>query len=195
MQILSRSSLAIVGSLSLTILIAASPTTASAKEKKHKKNKHAEIVTQTGVAPVQTRVQRQIQVLRPSYQTNRSYYSAPRSSFSVTLGDGYRGRGYYYGPANSPYYYDSPGVSYYRSEALIPARYRYARSYDRGYESSYAASPFRVQQALARRGYYNGAIDGVLGDRSQVAIAHFQADNGMRQTGRVDGRLLAALGM
>src|SRR5262245_2426529 len=29
------------------------------------------------------------------------FYSRPRSSFVLTLGTGYAGRGYYYGPANS----------------------------------------------------------------------------------------------
>src|SRR6186997_3289790 len=51
-----------------------------------------------------------------------------------------------------------------------------------------------VQRALARRGYYHGAIDGVIGPGSRGAIRSFQAANGLAVTGEINGPLLHALG-
>jgi peptidoglycan hydrolase-like protein with peptidoglycan-binding domain len=50
-----------------------------------------------------------------------------------------------------------------------------------------------VQAELARRGYYRGSVDGVLGPESRDAIRSFQARNGLPVTGRIDGDLVRAL--
>lgn len=50
-----------------------------------------------------------------------------------------------------------------------------------------------VQIALARRGFYKGAIDGVIGDGSRRAIRNYQARRGWPVTGKIDNRLLDAL--
>ena len=47
----------------------------------------------------------------------------PRSNYVVTLGTGYAGRGYYYGPRGAPYYYQSPGVHYYATRNVVPREY------------------------------------------------------------------------
>jgi hypothetical protein len=52
------------------------------------------------------------------YGPSRTY-----SNYSVTLGDGYAGRGYYYGPPNSRYYNRQPGVVYYRTRESVPSQY------------------------------------------------------------------------
>ena len=52
-----------------------------------------------------------------------------------------------------------------------------------------------VQRALKRRGYYAGAIDGDIGPGSRSAIRAFQADRGLRVTGRIDSTLLRSLGI
>ena len=52
-----------------------------------------------------------------------------------------------------------------------------------------------VQSELARRGYYHGAIDGVIGSGSIQAIRGFQAAQGLPVTGQIDPRLLKALGV
>jgi len=114
------------------------------------------------------------------------YLSHPRSSFTLSLGTGYAGRGYYYGPPGVPYYYERPDVRYYSTRAAVPREY-YGSSY-RG--SSDAAA---VQDALARRGYYRGVVDGSLGPRSRQAIADYQADNGMRPTGAITPALIDSL--
>jgi localization factor PodJL len=50
-----------------------------------------------------------------------------------------------------------------------------------------------VQSKLAQRGYYQGAIDGVIGSDSRQAIRAFQAAQGLPVTGAIDIKLLNAL--
>ena len=52
-----------------------------------------------------------------------------------------------------------------------------------------------VQSQLARDGYYNGPVDGVLGPMTRQAIAAFQADNGLAITSTVDEPTLDTLGL
>lgn len=42
-----------------------------------------------------------------------------------------------------------------------------------------------IQTALRNAGYYNGSIDGVLGNKSREAVRKFQADNGLKVDGLV----------
>jgi Putative peptidoglycan binding domain len=64
--------------------------------------------------------------------------------------------------------------------------------YDYRYWDALAVS---VQSELARRGYYHGALDGVIGSGSRQAIRGFQAAQGLPVTGRIDPKLLKALGV
>ncbi len=68
----------------------------------------------------------------------------------------------------------------------------YGPGYDYRYWNALAVS---VQSELARRGYYHGAIDGVIGSGSSQAIRGFQAAQGLPVTGRIDPKLLKALGV
>src|SRR6266581_7248869 len=52
-----------------------------------------------------------------------------------------------------------------------------------------------VQSQLQRDGYYDGAVDGVLGPMTREAIAAFQADNGLAVTSVIDEPTLATLGI
>ena len=52
-----------------------------------------------------------------------------------------------------------------------------------------------VQEQLARAGYYDGPIDGVLGPMTREAIAAFQADNGLAVTSAIDEPTLDTLGI
>ena len=129
---------------------------------------------------------------RHHHDHDREYYlSRPRSSFAVTFGTGYAGRGYYYGPPGVAYFYERPGVYYYRTREAIPREYGY-RS-EPGYRSGGVASA--VQRALARRGYYFGPIDGDIGPGSRRAIARYQARHGLRQSGEITPSLLHSLGI
>ena len=52
-----------------------------------------------------------------------------------------------------------------------------------------------VQLRLQRAGYYDGPVDGILGQMTQEAIAAFQADNGLAVTAAIDEPTLATLGL
>jgi hypothetical protein len=98
----------------------------------------------------------------------------------------YPGWGYYdYG---YPYYaYDYPDYYYPDNGYYYP---------DNGYYSDQNGSanvPALVQQSLARRGYYAGGVDGVIGPETRSAIREFQRDNGLPVTGRIDSQLMQAL--
>jgi hypothetical protein len=113
----------------------------------------------------------------------QAYSSRPRSTFILSLGTGYAGRGYYYGPPNSPYYYERSDVRYYATRDAAPRAY---------YRQSTDAS---VQRALAQRGYYHGSIDGRIGSQSRRAIYRYQRDRGLRATGTINSSLLRSLGL
>lgn len=50
-----------------------------------------------------------------------------------------------------------------------------------------------VQRELARLGYYQGGVDGEVGPMTRSAVRQFQADAGLRPTGRIEPALLTAL--
>ena len=52
-----------------------------------------------------------------------------------------------------------------------------------------------VQSALQEQGYYNDAVDGLLGPRTRAALSNFQRDNGLPITAAIDGPTLQALGL
>ncbi len=53
----------------------------------------------------------------------------------------------------------------------------------------------RVQLALISYGYYNGAVDGVIGKQSKAALSRFQSDYGLKVTGTITPEVLNALGI
>ena len=50
-----------------------------------------------------------------------------------------------------------------------------------------------VQQALAQRGYYKGAIDGIVGPKTVAALEAFQLDAGLRVNPVLNRSTLAAI--
>ena len=76
------------------------------------------------------------------------------------------GYGYGYYPYGGAYpYYDN---GYYDDS--------YASSeYSQDYDSSTDSSVSQVQSALAREGYYRGAIDGSFGPRTKASVKAFQS--------------------
>jgi hypothetical protein len=66
------------------------------------------------------------------------------------------------------------------------------QAFDDQYWTNLAVS---VQSELARRGYYRGPTDGVIGRDSSEAIRAFQAAQGLPVTGVIDPKLLNALGI
>ena len=118
----------------------------------------------------------------------RAYHSVNRTSFHLSLGNGYAGRGYYYGPANASYYYAREGVHFYNTRESAPRQY-YSELPRIGESSAL------VQRALSRRGYYNGPIDGQIGPQTKRAVARYQNDHGLYANGNITQSLLASLGI
>ena len=56
------------------------------------------------------------------------------------------------------------------------------------------SSVSQIQEALAREGYYHGAIDGRVGPATRNALRRYQRDHGLEATGRIDRSVLDALG-
>lgn len=79
---------------------------------------------------------------------------------------------------------------------------------DRYYDDGYAANQYsqseydngdldssvrRVQAALAREGYYHGAIDGSFGPATRNALRRYQRNHGLGVTGEIDQPVIEAL--
>jgi peptidoglycan hydrolase-like protein with peptidoglycan-binding domain len=52
-----------------------------------------------------------------------------------------------------------------------------------------------VQQALKDKGHDPGAVDGVLGPKTQAALKDFQSKEGLKASGRLDAETMSKLGV
>ena len=91
--------------------------------------------------------------------------------------------GYPYGYSYNPYGYNN----YYSSSSP----YSYNQYSNRDYDSVV----IRVQQGLARSGYYRGPIDGVIGPRTRYAILAYERNHGLPADGVIGNRLLRTMGL
>ena len=89
--------------------------------------------------------------------------------------------GPYYGPYYAPAYYGGP--YYYDTPVAV------------GREVGGSSVVVDAQRALAVKGYYRGAVDGVLGPNSRAAIRAWQADCRLPITGDLDARTLRSLAL
>ncbi len=71
----------------------------------------------------------------------------------------------------------------------------YGYGYDYNYGAQGANLALSVQQALARDGYYQGPIDGVMGTRTRSAIRNYERAKGLPVDGLVDRQLLRKMGV
>lgn len=129
---------------------------------------------------------------------NSHYTYAFASHPGWSAGHNYFWHGHHYGWYNNGWFIIDPYAGY------DPYYYYSYPSY--GYPDNYQAAPpppddnadagsptAQVQQALARMGYYRGAIDGIMGPNTRGAISSYQRDNNLHVTGTVNGRLMDAL--
>jgi Putative peptidoglycan binding domain len=102
-----------------------------------------------------------------------------------------------YGSDPSDYYgypYGYEDYPYDSSDYNTQDPYSYYNGYAaRGESSNGVVSS--VQSQLAKLGYYRGAIDGVLGDQTEAAIARYQENNDLSVTGVVTAATLQSLGL
>jgi hypothetical protein len=90
---------------------------------------------------------------------------------------------YPYDYAGGTYYDDSYGSQQYAPDAT-------ANQQEYGDAGSQVGN---VQSALAREGYYDGAIDGRLGPGTQKALRRYQRDHGLPVTGGISRAVIEAL--
>ena len=64
-----------------------------------------------------------------------------------------------------------------------------------GNSAAFQRIAIQVQVALQAYGYYNGAIDGIIGDGSRSALSRFQFDYSLRVTGTITPEVLDAFGI
>jgi hypothetical protein len=95
--------------------------------------------------------------------------------------------GYSYYPYGAYSYYDDG----YYDDGYAASEYSQSE-YDNGTPDS---SVSQVQAALAREGYYRGAIDGSAGPATRNALRRYQQNHGLDVTGRIDRPVLEALGL
>jgi hypothetical protein len=103
----------------------------------------------------------------------------------------YYGYGYGYYPYDGYYdsaYYDDS----YASNEYAPAD-ESTPTYRNEPSSSGDARVSDVQSALAREGYYDGPIDGKLGDTTRRALRRYQRDRGLDVTGGITSGVIRAL--
>ena len=67
-----------------------------------------------------------------------------------------------------------------------------AASYKRGSTGSVVT---QIQRKLSAWGYYDGAIDGVYGSRTEAAVTYFQQKNGLTVDGKAGAQTLSAMGI
>jgi putative peptidoglycan binding protein len=102
-----------------------------------------------------------------------------------------------YGSYPSDYYGDPYGYNDYPNDSYdynTQDPYSYYNGYAGPAQSSNGVVS-SVQSQLAKLGYYSGAIDGVLGDQTEAAIASYQEDNDLSVTGVVTAATLQSLGL
>jgi hypothetical protein len=112
---------------------------------------------------------------------DRSWWRSHYSRISLFAGgyyfwnDGYWYPAYGYDPYYSSYTYDEPIYGY---NDLQPGDVI-----------------TNVQTALQEQGYYQDAVDGLIGPRTRAALSAFQRDHGLSITAAIDGPTLQALGL
>ena len=91
-----------------------------------------------------------------------------------------------------PYDYSANPYDYYN---YSPYNYDDQSPYAASGESAANATVSAVQSELSKLGYYNGAIDGVVGDETEAALARYQQDQDISVTGTVNAATLQSLGI
>jgi putative peptidoglycan binding protein len=94
---------------------------------------------------------------------------------------------YPYGSYADATYYDDGYSAEYAPDQYAPDARTNQPEYDAGSQVS------NVQSALAREGYYDGAIDGRLGPATEKGLRRYQRDHGLPVTGNIDRAVTQAL--
>jgi hypothetical protein len=135
-----------------------------------------------------------------AYAGFRHHHRHSFSNFSIGFGFSsypYGGYGYYpssyygYYPYGYGYSYYPYGYSYY------PYSYGYYSASRPAYRGQSVGGnvAVRVQERLARAGYYRGAIDGVTGPETRRAIRAYERAHNLRVDGVISDQLLGTMNL
>jgi hypothetical protein len=116
-------------------------------------------------------------------------------------------RFFFYGSFGYPFY--PFGYSYYDYYPYYGYSSYYPTSYDVRYDNNDYQSDYNdgsygdgggsivleVQRRLAREGFYQGPLDGVMGSRTHYAIRAYERSHGLRADGEIDDQLLGTMGL
>jgi hypothetical protein len=141
---------------------------------------HAEVVVHRGGAPHHAMVR-----ANRSYVSHENGYNPGRYAFAShrgwDRGREYNWNGNHYRWYNNAWFVVAPAPVYVSSGP--------------SYSSSRGSLGASVQAALARQGYYQGPIDGIVGPGTRSAIVGYQRDNGLAVTGTITDGLVNNLGI
>jgi hypothetical protein len=120
---------------------------------------------------------------------SRNYSGGNRGNYQYAFADH---RGWDHG---REYDWDGHHYQWYDNAWYIVDPYPYYAGYP--YNGGYGSTDIsvRVQGALSAAGYYNGPVDGIVGNGTRAAIAAYQRDYGLRVTGTITPALLNSLGV
>lgn len=107
-----------------------------------------------------------------------SHYGRVGSGFYSYPRYGYSPYGSFHGSRS---YYGYSGTRYYRGQVV--------------YQQAADSLAAEVQIALARRGFYRGSIDGIIGSGTRRALRNFQIAERLPVTNRIDRSTVEALGV
>ena len=106
--------------------------------------------------------------------------------------------GFWWGLDPYDYYGDYPddySANPYDYYDYSPSDYDDQPAYSDSDQAVANATVSAVQSELAKLGYYNGSIDGTLGDQTEAAIARYQEDSDLSVTGTLDAATIQSLGI
>ena len=115
------------------------------------------------------------------------WYSGRFAPHDYGHGGRWYGSGWYGGPYDWGYPFGSDDHDYYDGAGA----YDNTQVPDVDVTQS-SSTMVAVQKALAKRGYYQGPIDGITGPQTEKALRSFQSANKLPVTGRVDSNTLRA---
>jgi hypothetical protein len=137
----------------------------------------------------------------PNTYAGYRHHHRHHSYSNISIGFGfssypYWGYGYYPGSYYGYYPYGYRSSYYPYGYSYYPYTYGYSsyRPVYRG-QSASANVTVRVQERLARAGYYHGAIDGVIGPETRRAIRAYERAHNLRVDGVISDQLLGTMGL
>jgi len=134
-------------------------------------------------------------VFRQAHKYTLAGHSSHASHGSHSSHRSSSGGGYVAPRATSPTPQTNRNVTSTPPVSVLPSPQTAAPRVLPGNSAAFQRVAILVQTALQAYGYYNGAIDGIIGDGSRSALSRFQSDYGLSVTGTITPEVLDAFGI